>query len=335
MSEQIVGIDYDFIIVGGGPTGILCGWECQQAGLSYLILEKGPLVNSLYHFPDEMTFFSTSVRLEIADTPFLSHHPRPTRDEALEYYRRIVLDNNLNIRTFEGVDSIGRDGTYFAVRSEKDVYTSQAVIIATGYYSQPNLMGIKGESLPKVDHYYKNAYPYIGKEVLLVGAANSACDAALECWQKGARVTMAVRGPEINPRVKYWIKPNIENRIKEGSIQAYFNTQVREIEEERVVLENPEGRFAIKNDFVLALTGYHPDYKFLKESGVAIEDDGVDTPVCDENHLESNIPNLYLAGVIQCGMKTHKLFIENTRDHGKKIVDHFLMKHSIAQKQSV
>lgn len=322
--------DFDLIIVGGGPTGILCGWECQQAGLSYLILEKGALVHSLYNFPDEMTFFSTSTKLEIADTPFLSHHPRPTRDEALEYYRRIVLDNDLHLHTYEAVEKVDRNDGYFSVKTNKDKYTSRGVIIATGYYSQPNLMNIPGESLPKVSHYYKNPHDYIGKDLLVIGAANSACDAALECWQKGARVTMAVRGAEINPRVKYWIRPNIVNRIKEGSITAHFQTEVKEIRENEVILEKQGEQWSVPNDFVLALTGYHPDYAFLRESGVAIENDEDDTPVCDEDHLESNIPNLYLAGVIQCGMKTHRLFIENTRDHGRKIVDHFLKKHSIA-----
>lgn len=322
--------DFDLIIVGGGPTGILCGWECQQAGLSYLILEKGALVHSLYNFPDEMTFFSTSTKLEIADTPFLSHHPRPTRDEALEYYRRIVLDNDLHLHTYEAVEKVDRNDGYFSVKTNKDKYTSRGVIIATGYYSQPNLMNIPGESLPKVSHYYKNPHDYIGKDLLVIGAANSACDAALECWQKGARVTMAVRGAEINPRVKYWIRPNIVNRIKEGSITAHFQTEVKEIRENEVILEKQGEQWSVPNDFVLALTGYHPDYAFLRESGVAIENDEDDTPVCDEDHLETNIPNLYLAGVIQCGMKTHRLFIENTRDHGRKIVDHFLKKHSIA-----
>lgn len=322
--------DFDLIIVGGGPTGILCGWECQQAGLSYLILEKGALVHSLYNFPDEMTFFSTSTKLEIADTPFLSHHPRPTRDEALEYYRRIVLDNDLHLHTYEAVEKVDRNDGYFSVKTNKDKYTSRGVIIATGYYSQPNLMNIPGESLPKVSHYYKNPHDYIGKDLLVIGAANSACDAALECWQKGARVTMAVRGAEINPRVKYWIRPNIVNRIKEGSITAHFQTEVKEIRENEVILEKQGEQWSVPNDFVLALTGYHPDYAFLRESGVDIENDEDDTPVCDEDHLESNIPNLYLAGVIQCGMKTHRLFIENTRDHGRKIVDHFLKKHSIA-----
>ena len=321
---------FDMIIIGGGPTGILCGWECKQAGLSYLILEKGALVHSLYNFPDQMTFFSTSTKLEIADTPFLSHHARPTRDEALEYYRRLVIDNELNINTFEEVRQVNHVSQYFKIQTHKDEYTARAVVVATGYYSQPNQMNIPGESLPKVSHYYKNPHDYIGKEVLIVGAANSACDAALECWQKGAQVTMAVRGEDINPRVKYWIRPNMINRIKEGSIKAHFKTNVVEIREDEVVLEKNDKQWSIPNEFVLALTGYHPDYEFLKSCGVAIENDGDGTPVCDEDHLETNVPNLYLAGVIQCGMKTHRLFIENTRDHGRKIVDHFIKKHSIA-----
>lgn len=319
------------VIIGGGPTGILCGLECHNAGLSYLILEKGVIANSLYHFPDKMTFFSTSERLEIGDVPFLSHNPRPTRDEALEYYRRLVLDKELNIHTFEGVKSIERqeDGS-FKVTSDKTTYYSNAVVIATGYYSQPNLMHVKGEELDKVSHYYKNPHPYIGKELLIVGAANSACDAALECWQKGAHVTMAIRGDGINERVKYWIKPNIENRIEEGSIKAYFETTVSEIKEDSVILKTSSGKREIKNDFVLALTGYHPDYEFIKSAGVAIEDDEIALPVCDEENLESNVPGLYLAGVVNCGMKTHRLFIENTRDHGEKIVKHYMLQHTIA-----
>lgn len=321
---------YDMIIIGGGPSGILCAWEAEQAGLSYLVLEKGALVNSLYHFPDQMTFFSTSVKLEIAHTPFVSHNPRPTRDEALEYYRRIMTDHQLNIHTFELVQQIKKMDTYFEVTSSKAKYTSEAVVLATGYYSQPNLMDIPGEHLEKVTHYYKNPHTYIGKKVAVIGAANSACDAALECWQKGAEVTMIIRGSEINPRVKYWIKPNIENRIKEGSIHAYFNTQVTAIQPESIELEGPDGSFSLANDFVLAMTGYHPDYAFLKSVGVKIEDDEESRPVCHEEHLESNIPGLYLAGVINCGLKTHKLFIENTRDHGRRIVSHYLKQKSIA-----
>lgn len=321
---------YDMIIIGGGPTGILCALECQNAGLTHLILEKGVIANSLYHFPDKMTFFSTSERLEIGGVPFLSHNPRPTRDEALEYYRRLVLDNELNMHTFETVNNILKEEDEgFKVDTDKSSYHSNSVVIATGYYSQPNLMHVEGEERVKVSHYYKNPHPYIGKELLIVGAANSACDAALECWQKGANVTMAVRGDAINERVKYWIKPNIENRIKEGSIKAYFNTEVLEIGKDTVLLDGPNGQQEILNDFVLALTGYHPDYQFIKRAGVSIKDNAIALPVCDEENLESNVPGLYLAGVINCGLETHRLFIENTRDHGEKIVKHYLLQHSI------
>ena len=321
---------FDMIIIGGGPSGLLCAWEADQAGLSYLVLEKGALVNSLYHFPDEMTFFSTSEKLEIAKTPFISNNSRPTRDEALEYYRRIMVDHQLNVQTFEPVTSVKKKEDHFQLVTEKNIYTSESVVLATGYYSQPNLINVPGEELPKVTHYYKNAHAYIGKKVAIIGAANSACDAALECWQKGADVSMIIRGSSINQRVKYWIKPNIENRIKEGSIQAYFESEVRKIEEDAIEIKTPEGLQRIPNDFVLAMTGYRPDYEFLESVGVKIKGDQDSRPVCHEEHLESNIQGLYLAGVINCGLKTHKLFIENTRDHGKRIVSHYLKQKSIA-----
>lgn len=315
----------DFIIIGGGPSGILCGIECTKANLSHIILEKGCLANSIYHFPDKMTFFSTSEKLEIGGIPFISHSARPSRDEALEYYRRLCSVFRLNVNTFEQVIEITKKDGIFEVKTAKAAYLSRAVVIATGYYSIPVRMNIPGEDFSKVSHYYKNPHLYIGKDIVIVGAANSACDAALECWQKGARVTMVIRGSEISPRVKYWIKPNIENRIKDGDIAVYFNSTVEEIKENTVLIRQKEGKtILMKNDFVLAMTGYRPDYEFIMNAGVAIRQDAFSTPFCDENNLETNIECLYLAGVVNCGMETHKLYIENTRDHGHLIVNHFL-----------
>ncbi len=317
----------DFVIIGGGPSGILCGIECTNANLSSIVIDKGCIADTIYHFPDKMTFFSTSEKLEIGGVPFISNTARPTRDEALEYYRRLCSVFKLNIKTFEEVIDIVKVKELFEVRTSKSVYFSRAVVIATGYYGLPVKMNIPGEDLAKVNHYYKNPHPYIGKDLIVVGAANSACDAALECWQKGANVTMVVRGDEISPRVKYWIKPNIENRIKDQEIKAYFNSTLTEINEDTVTIKQKEGKFiTVKNDFVLAMTGYHPDYKFMKKTGIVIRDDKFSTPMCSDNSLETNIEGLYLAGVVNCGLETHKLYIENTRDHGSLIVNHFLRK---------
>ncbi|MEM9887480.1 MAG: YpdA family putative bacillithiol disulfide reductase [Bacteroidota bacterium] len=312
---------YDLIIVGGGPTGVNIGIEAAKAGLNYLILEKGMLANSIYHFPTNMTFFSTSKRLEIGDTPFVSHTEKPTRREALEYYRRLHQHWDLKINFYEAVQQMERaENGHYTIFTSKGQYKTIAVALATGYYDTPNLLNVPGEHLPKVKHYYDNVHPYIGQEVLVIGAKNSAAQVALELWQKGAKVTMAIRAEAISPKVKYWIKPNLENRIKEGSIPAYFNTTVEAISLEKVRLNTPKGVITINNDFVLAMTGYRPNFDFLRKLGVHVPDDEAQIPVHDEVSLETNLPNVYLAGVICAGMRTSKLFIENTRDHGKTIV---------------
>jgi len=258
---------HDLIIVGGGPIGIAIGLEAQKAGLNYLIIEKGVLVNSIYHFPTNMTFFSTSLLLEIGDVPFVSHTEKPTRREALEYYRRLHQSNDLKIHFYEEVISMNQKSeVMYEVVTKKSIYPTKAVVLATGYYDTPNLLNVPGEDLPKVKHYYDNVHPYIGQEVLVVGARNSAAQVALELWQKGAKVTMAVRGNEISPKVKYWIKPNLENRIKEGSIPAYFDTTVQAIYPHEVILNTTDGERTIKNDFVLAMTGYRPNFDFLKKN---------------------------------------------------------------------
>ncbi len=282
---------FDLIIIGGGPTGLNCGISAKKAGLSYLILEKGVLVNSIYHFPTNMTFFSTSVLLEIGNIPFISHLEKPTRKEALEYYRRVLLTWDLNINLYEEVKymSEGEDHQYL-VTTQKRQYKAKNIIVSTGFYDKPRLLNVPGESLPKVKHYYDDPFPYVGQELLVVGAANSACDVALETYYKGAKVTMAIRESEIYPKVKYWIRPNIENRIKEGSIKAFFNTIVREIKTEEVVLEGPDGVFSIPNDFVLAMTGYQPNYQLFEKLGIPISEDKLKLPVHNEDTLETALP---------------------------------------------
>ncbi|MCB0662481.1 MAG: YpdA family putative bacillithiol disulfide reductase [Saprospiraceae bacterium] len=316
----------DLIIVGAGPTGLSCGIEAKKAGLDFLILEKGVLVNSLFHFPTNMTFFSTSKLLEIGEVPFISHNEKPTRREALEYYRRIKETWKLPVKTFTPVENIKKVEGGYKVITPKQAYFTRTIIVSSGFYDVPRLMEVPGEALPKVKHYYDEAHPYIGQKVLVVGAANSACDVALELWQKGAAVTMAIREGEIYPRVKYWIKPNIENRIKEGSIPAYFHTTVKEILPDAVILQTPEGEKTIENDVVMAMTGYQPNYKMLKQFGIEIPDDETRIPVYNNDTFETNLPGVYLAGVVCAGMNTSKLFIENTRDHGAIIVKDILQK---------
>lgn len=320
-------MQYDLIIVGGGPVGLICGIEANRAGLHYLILEKGVLANSLYHFPTNMTFFSTSVLLEIGNVPFISHTEKPTRSEALEYFRRVTEAFNLNIQFYEIVHRIGKnENGLFTVYSNKKNYSAKNVVIATGFYDQDVRLNIKGEELPKVKHYFEDAHPYYRKKVAIIGAGNSAIDAALECWQKGAKVSMVIRDSELKQNIKYWVKPNIENRIKEGSVKAYFNATVSEIKINSLIFNQEGQTMEIENDFVLALTGYQPDYNFLANAGVLIQDDENKTPYTNSDTLESNIPGLYLAGVILGGMHTGKYFIETSKDHGQKIINHILSK---------
>ncbi len=318
---------FDLIIIGGGPTGIVCALAAQEAGLNYVVIEKGTLVNSIYNFPTNMTFFSTSNLMEIANTPFVAHSDKPSRKEALEYYRRIHESNALNIRFYEEVsDLIPKENNTYQIKTSKQTYDCQSLIIATGYYDTPRLLNVEGEDLPKVKHYYDDPHPYVGQNVLVIGAANSACDVALETYYKGAKVTMAIREAEIYPKVKYWIRPNIENRIKEGAITAYFETSVKAIYPKSVLLQTPEGELEIPNDFILAMTGYQPDFPLLEHLGIQFQEDENRTPIFNEDTLESNLPNVYLAGVINAGLHTSKLFIENTRHHGKVIIKAILEK---------
>lgn len=312
---------YDVIIIGGGPIGLACGIEAKKAGLNYLIIEKGVLVNSLYNYPVNMTFFSTSERLEIGGVPFVSNNNKPTRSEALEYYRRIVTSFSLKIHLFEEVNRVNKENGQFVISTSKEEYKSLNIIIATGFYDIPYLLNVKGEELKKVKHYYDDPHYYAFQKVLVVGAANSAIDAALETWRKGAEVTMVIRGDVISDRVKYWVKPDIENRIKEGSIKAYFNSEIKEIREHEVDISTPEGIVTISNDWVLAMTGYQPNINFLRKIGITISEDDVCTPSFNESNYETNVKGVYLAGVICGGMNTHKLFIENSRVHAVKIIE--------------
>ena len=322
MKEKV----YDIIIIGGGPIGLAAGIEAKKAGLDYLIIEKGVLVNSLYNYPVNMTFFSTSERLEIGDVPFVSNNNKPTRSEALEYYRRIVTSFELNIHLFEKVTEVKKVNDHFKIITSKAEYESLNIIVCTGFYDIPYLLNVKGEELQKVKHYYDDPHFYAFQNVLVVGAANSAIDAALETWRKGAKVTMVIRGSEISNRVKYWVKPDIENRIKEGSIKAYFNSEIKEIRGKEVDISTPDGIVTIENDWVLSMTGYQPDLKFLKSMGIEISDDEVCKPSYNESDYESNVKGIYLAGVICGGMNTHLLFIENSREHAKKIINDILDK---------
>jgi len=309
----------DLIIIGAGPIGLACAIEAKKAELNYLIIEKGVLVNSLFNFPSNMTFFSTSQLLEIGDVPFISHNDKPTRRESLEYYRRVYDSWQLKAHFYESVESLSPLTEGYELTTSKNVYQTKGVAVATGFYDTIRKLNIPGEQLPKVKHYYKEPHPYIGQKVLVVGAANSACDVALELYYKGAEVTMAIRKPEINTRVKYWIKPNIENRIKEGTIKAYFNTTVEEITENRVVLVTPEGKVELENDFVMAMTGYLPNFQLLEKLGIQLEGE-YKRPIQHTETLETNLPNVYVAGVVSAGLQTSKLFIENTRIHAAMIV---------------
>ena len=319
----------ELIIIGGGPIGIACGLEAKKKGVSYLILEKGPIVNSLFNYPVNMQFFSSSERLEIDDIPFISKEAKPKRDEALEYYRRIVTSNELAIHLFEQVTGLHREADGFRVETDKAAYHSQQVIIATGFYDLPNKLRVPGEDLEKVSHYYKDPHFYASQKLAVVGASNSAVDAALECWRKGASVTMIVRGPDIGERVKYWVRPDIINRIEEGSIEAYFDSTVKEIRPDELVITTPEGEKILSNDFVLALTGYQPNFEFLKAAGIRLSDDQRMLPDYNPETMETNVPGLYLAGVICGGMETHKWFIENSREHARIIIKDILRKKEI------
>lgn len=319
----------DILIIGAGPIGINCAIEAQKNNLNYLIIEKGTIVNSLYHYPLYMRFFSTAEKLEIDGTPFISTAPKPGRQDALEYYQGIARQKNLNINLYEKVLKVSKTPDVFDIETTKGRYKAKNVVIATGFYDIPNLMNIPGEELPKVKHYYTEPYPYARQKVVVVGSSNSAVDAALETYRKGAEVTMIVRHSEISKSVKYWVKPDIENRISEGSIKAYFNAEMMEVQENSVTFKDENGSIhEIENDFVLAMTGYLPDFEFLKNSGIELNGDCLN-PFYNLETMETNVSDLYLAGVVCGGKDTHLWFIENSRVHASMIVNSILAKYTV------
>lgn len=316
----------EVVIVGGGPIGIACGIALQKRGIDYTIIEKGTLVNSLFNYPKNMRFFSSSKKLEIDEIPFVCDQTKPTRDQALEYYRRVAQQHQLNLHLFEKVERIENQSasteTKFIVHTDKNTYSAQQVILATGFFDIPKALNIKGEDLPKVSHYFDDGFYYVNQKLVVVGASNSAIDAALECHRKGADVTLVIRGAEVGQRVKYWVRPDIINRIEEGSIKAYYESELLEITPSEVVVRTPDETLRLENDFVLAMTGYQPNFQFLNELGVSLSEDEHKAPSYDEQSMQSNIPGVYLAGVIVGGMKTHKWFIENSIVHADLIAQH-------------
>ncbi|HKH98984.1 MAG TPA: YpdA family putative bacillithiol disulfide reductase [Candidatus Sulfotelmatobacter sp.] len=313
----------DVLVIGAGPTGLACAIEVQKLGLSVIVLDKGCLVNSLFHYPANMVFFTTPELLEIGDIPFTTAQQKPTREEALEYYRKVSEHYHLDVRQYEWVKTVlGEDGHFTITATDRagrpHDYRAKKVIVSTGYYDLANQLGIPGEELPKVSHYYGEPHPYYDTDVLVIGGKNSAAIAVLDLWRHGARVTLVHREAQLHHHVKYWIKPDLENRIKNGEIEAYYNSWVQEIGIDHVVINTPRGPVRIKNDFVLALIGYHPDYDFLRSMGIELSEQQW-RPVCDPVSLESNVKGIYVAGVIVAGSRTNEIFIENGRFHGKQI----------------
>jgi thioredoxin reductase (NADPH) len=329
---------YDVLVIGAGPTGLACAIDAQNAGFRVVLVDKGCLCNSLYNYPAHMTFFTTSELLEIGNIPFPSPNAKPSRNEALEYYRKVATHYKLDVRQYQTVERVtGSDGGFqIHIRDRfgrAGQIRARKLVVATGYYDLPNYLGIPGEDLSKVMHYYDDPHPYSGLDVVVIGGKNSAAIAALELWRHGARVTLVHRGREIHRHVKYWIKPDIENRIKNSEIAAFFGSHLAEIGPDSVLLETPAGKRTLKNDFVFALVGYHPDFEFLENLGVRAE--GIDRlPVCDPECLESNVPGIYLAGVIVAGNRTNEIFIENGRFHGQQIARDLIRKQSVQSRNS-
>jgi thioredoxin reductase (NADPH) len=317
---------FKVIILGAGPIGLACGIETVKRNISHLILEKGCLVNSLYNYPTNMVFFSTSDRLEIGEVPFVSHGDKPTRRESLEYYRRVVNSWKLNVHTYEKVTEIKPHNNTFEVLTNKSKYTASKIIIATGFYDNPNLLNIPGEEKPKVKHYFNEAHPYAYLKLIVIGAGNSAVDVALETYRRGAEVTMVIREDKLKDGIKYWVRPDIENRIKEGSINAYFNSEISEIKDDEVDITTPNGKKTLKNDFVFAMTGYHPDYDFLERTGIKISNDDYRIPFFDEQTFETNVKGVYLAGVVCGGMESSRWIIENSKFQAVNILDDISVK---------
>ena len=315
----------DLIIIGAGPIGLACGIEAKKNNLDYIIIDKGMLVNSIYNYPINTTFFSTSDKLEIGDIPFISHNVKPTRTEALEYYRRVCDSWSLNLDLYNEVLDIKNKTSHFELNTQNGIIKSKRIIICTGFYDIPYLLNIPGEDLNKVLHYYNESHPYYKMNIAIVGAGNSAVDVALDTYRKGAKsVTMIIREKEIGENIKYWVRPDIVNRIESGEIKANYESEIKEIKEKSIIIKSPNGIKEIDNDFVLAMTGYQPNYDILQKLGVDINDDEFKTPEYNDETMETNVSGVYLAGVICGGLKTNKWFIENSRDHSEKIIKHIV-----------
>ncbi|MBI2428981.1 MAG: YpdA family putative bacillithiol disulfide reductase [Ignavibacteriales bacterium] len=313
-------LTYDIIIIGAGPAGLSVAIEAQKAGLKYCVIEKGSIVNAIQHFPAEMTFFSTPELLEIGNIPFTSAQMRPTRTEGLEYYTRVADYYKLDLKLFEQVTSIAKGNLEISVTTSKSKYQTKNLVLATGYYDNPNMLNIPGEDLPKVSHFYTEPYQFYRQNVAVIGAKNSAAIAALELYRHGAKVTLIHRGDKLSEKIKYWILPDIENRIKEGSVAALFNTTVTKIFQDKLEILQNGNAVEISNDFVFVMTGYHPDYNLLQSIGISLDEDAL-APICNPETLETNIKGLFVAGSVVAGKNNNKIFIENGRLHGKMIVD--------------
>lgn len=318
----------DVLIVGAGPIGINCGLACQKKGLQFLIVEKDCLLHSIYNYPHQMRFFSSADLLELENIPFISNEVKPNREEALAYYRRIAFEYKLPIKLFEEVTSIKPDKKNYKVCSTKNQYIAKNIILATGFFDIPNQLEVPGGKLPKVIHYFHDPHYYAGQKVAVIGASNSAVDAALACYRANAEVTLIIRDKAIGNRVKYWVKPDIENRIAEGKIKAYFNAQVAHIENDFLQIQQKNKVITLPNHFVLAMIGYRPNFQFLQEVGIYLSHDDLKKPTYNADTMETNIKSIYLAGVVCGGMETHKWFIENSRIHAEKIISHIHQKNN-------
>lgn len=312
----------DVLIIGAGPVGLACAIEAKREGLDPCVIEKGALVNSLVGYPSNMEFFSTPELIEIGGYPFPVQGYKPTREEAIEYYRGVAQREAIDIRLYERVLEVRGSRGDFTVVTSRDAHATRNVVVSTGFFDQPNLMNVPGENLPKVTHYYREPYPYVRQKVAVIGAKNSAAKAALDCYRHGAQVTMIVRSDVLSDKIKYWIRPDLENRIKDGSIKALFNTAVQEIRESSIVVATPLGTREIENDWVIATTGYHPDFEFLEALGLELKDDGFRTPSYDEATFETTRPGIYIAGTVCGGYQTSRWFIENGRFHARQIAKH-------------
>jgi thioredoxin reductase (NADPH) len=315
---------HDVLVIGAGPTGLACAIAAQRAGLTVVLVDKGCLTNSLFHYPAHMTFFTTPELLEIGNMPFSSPNQKPTRAEALEYYRKVAEHYKLDVRQYQNVDRIsGADGAFEVHTTDRFgrslTHRARKLIVSTGYYDLPNYLNIPGEDLPKVKHYYHEPHPYFAQDVIVIGGKNSAAIAALDLWRHGARVTLVHRGAALHRHIKYWIKPDIENRIKNGEITAHLSTTVTRIDPDTVTLATPSGELTLHNQFVFALTGYRPDFRFMESLGIHLDPHNARCPTCNVHTLESNVPGIYVAGVVVAGERTNEIFIENGRFHGDLI----------------